>query len=121
MPALSPSVADPLWRLGQAAPDAARQTDRRHGRLPLHYALMAPLASNNIRRRWTPPTCLVDDAGIAMLVQAHPMALTIPDPVTGLPAVALVAWVASQVTVTSETALVGFLFSILRQEPCVLP
>lgn len=121
MPARSPNVVDPLWRLGQTAPDAARQTDQRNGRLPLHYALTAPLAHSNHRRQWTPPVCLADDAGIAVLVQAHPMALTTPDPITGLPAAGLVAWVASQVNVTSESALVGFLFSILRQEPCVLP
>uniref|UniRef100_A0A7S3KY97 Uncharacterized protein n=1 Tax=Amphora coffeiformis TaxID=265554 RepID=A0A7S3KY97_9STRA len=122
MPESTPDVADPLWRLGQAAPDAARKVDRRHGRLPLHYALTAPLtARGHIQQhQWTPPTCLEDDTGIDGLVQAHPMALTTLDPVTLLPAVGLVAWVASQVTVTSETALVGFLYSILRQEPCVL-
>lgn len=123
MPGSSPDVADPLWRLGQVAPDAARQMDQRHGRLPLHYALTAPLTARlGIQKhRWTPPACWEDDAGIAGLIQAHPMGLAIPDPQTHLPAVGLVGWVASQVPVTSETALVGFLYSILRHEPCVLP
>ena len=126
--ALAPPTAanpvDPLWRLLQAAPDTARFVNQHQSRLPLHCALAAPLLCRlqHDRRisRWSPPSCLADDSGLAALVQAHPMALATPDPVTGLPPAGLVAWVASQITVTSEKDLVGFIFSILRQCPCVL-
>lgn len=127
--ALAPPTAanpvDPLWRLLQAAPDTARFVNQQLSRLPLHCALSAPLLSrleNDCRiSKWSPPSCLADDAGLTALVLAHPAALATPDPVTGLPPVGLVACVASQIAVTSEKDLVGFIFSILRQCPCVLP
>ena len=117
---------DPLWRLLQAAPDTARAANQNDGRLPLHAALTAPfaLATTNVSnsgRPWNPPPCLAEDAGLSALVQADPAALAIADPVTGLTAVGLVASVASQVPVASDKDLLGFIYSILRQCPCVLP
>ena len=117
---------DPLWRLLQEVPETAQTVDEIQQRLPLHFALVAPLACleacpSIAQSSWTPPSSLSEDSGLAALVQAHPSALAVPDPVTGLPAAALVAAVASRIHVTSEKALVGFVFSLLRHAPFVVP
>jgi hypothetical protein len=126
-PPTSPMVVDPLWRLLQAVPETAQYMDKKQRRLPLHHILAAPLGALNMnsctaqQSCWTPPECLSDDVGLQALVKAYPPALVIADPVTGLPAAALVASIASIVPVTSEAAVVGLVYSLLQTAPSVLP
>lgn len=139
---LAAYAVDPLWRLLQDTTTAAAVSspevmagivDICEGRLPLHFALTAPLqqvgesdsagtpTTTRNNKKWSPPTSLSEDGGLDALVNAYPAALSIPDPQTGLPAAALAAWVTSQLAVTDESAAVGLVYSIVRLCPCVLP
>jgi hypothetical protein len=99
------AAVDPLWRLLQQAAGRATSAHPRpaDGRLALQCALA---------QRQGAVGSLAQDVGLTALIQAWPAALQVPDPVSGLPAVALAA---------AADVGTGFLYDLLKCCPSVLP